>query len=415
MNPTDPNNPNSGAPSPFGGTPLPDHNSLTSQPLAETPPALDPVAPPATFTPPAADPMASGPPPMTPPADPFSAPTTFTPPPPTDPTPIPDLSTSAIPTMPPMAPTPPSDTFSPSPQPGSTDLSSVLSPAQHAPMSDVGEAFTPDSLPQNPVPPPEPPASSIPPTSMSNPTMPPSDNPFGIPGQAPVPIEATPVDSQNSNFSWSNPESAPTPLSPPMADSAASTSGLTDLYGTTTNPMNPTSDPMQTGQSDPTQPAPIQGEPAPTDLSHLINTGSDSTVYTPPLSQPETLVTTPNGGGEVPNVPTGDAHKGIPKWVIGVGVALLLVVAATSAYFILGIGRSPQPASVPATETTVTPPAINTTPAVSTAPVVTTPENGFGNLPGSTSSGAVASPSPSAAISALERLRQQQQQQSPTP
>ena len=405
MNPTDPNNPNSSAPSPFGGTPLPDHNSLTSTPPQPDASQTIPEMPaPSTFTPPPTDPSTFAPstPTAIPTPNPMPTPSTFTPSPMPDtmiPTPpLSDPSTSMPPAMPAdmSASVAPTDTFNPvAPPPGSTDLSSVLAPAQHAPMPDPG-AFTPDALPQNAPPQPEPPASSIPPTSMNNPTMSSLDNPLGVP-------------SQNPNFSWSNPgtTSSPTP------DNAASTPGLTDLYGaSTTNPLSQPQTPAVPGSTEPTQPSPIQGEPAPTDLSHLINTG-DSPVYTPPLSQPETLVSPPNGGGEVPNVPTGDAHKGIPKWVIGVGVALLLVVAATSAYFILGIGKSPEPASIPATETTVTPPAINT-PAVSPAPVTTSPDSGFGNLQGGTASATV-SPSPSTPTSALERLRQQQAVQSPTP
>lgn len=159
------------------------------------------------------------------------------------------------------------------------------------------------------------------------------------------------------------------------------------------------------------QGAPVNSmDQAPTDLSHLIDNSSapngepPPSGYTPPLTQPETLVIPADGSPVVPNIPTQETNHKIPKWVIGVGVALLIAVVGASAYFILGIGQKTETTSIPATtapqtQTNLQPPpqAQVPIPQPTTAPQTST----FGALEGSGTP---------AATSAAELIRQRQQQ-----
>lgn len=156
---------------------------------------------------------------------------------------------------------------------------------------------------------------------------------------------------------------------------------------------------------------------APTDLTHLIDQStnvSTSATYTPPTSQqPETLVV-PNGSE--PGAPAEvQERKPVPKWVIGLGVALLIVVAAASAYFIMGIGQPVPQTSLPAQQTTQQP-QLQAPPSTVPQPSVEdlgqqlpTPDSGlnsFGEIENSASAPATASARPSAA----DLIRQRQLQ-----
>lgn len=194
---------------------------------------------------------------------------------------------------------------------------------------------TPTFTPPAPPPAPEPP-------------MTPLDNPLQAPPQAPS------IDG-GTGFSWPNPQpQPPQPNTPPVTTQ--------DLYGPSVSPPPP--------------------ETAPTDLSHLVaGNGNDQPVYTPPVTQPETLITQPNGNEEIPNVPIENHNGGMPKWVIGLGIGILLAVLGTSAYFILGIGKQADntPTSLPATtkQQTLTPP-----PSPITAPAPATESSSFGEVGG---------------------------------
>lgn len=206
----------------------------------------------------------------------------------------------------------------------------------------------------------------------------PLDNPWG------APIQAPPIDGPDQN-------SQPTWTSPPMSTTNDATVNPLPSSMDNTMPIN---------------------DSIPTDLSHLIGNNSPITpnstgTENPPASPAETLVVPPTSSApETPTVPA-QAHQGIPKWLIGVGIGLLIMVAGASAYFILGVGQSPKTTSIPAEvtskQTVKTPPPIATPPQASPAAVATDSAN-FGQLQGSGTTSPQAS-------SAAELLKQRQQAQ----
>lgn len=150
----------------------------------------------------------------------------------------------------------------------------------------------------------------------------------------------------------------------------------------------------------------VMPDSAPTDLSHLAYNNGGSEAAAVPTA--ETLV--------VPQVPqetaavSGGGSRSFPKWILIAGVLILLMVAAGSAYFILGIGRTGLlgTSSVPAEQQPLANPPkqiIPTQPVVT--PVSATPSAGFGSLQGATPS-AQTSTSSGKPASALELLRQRQ-------
>ncbi|MBI3109841.1 hypothetical protein HYZ06_02255, partial [Candidatus Daviesbacteria bacterium] len=141
----------------------------------------------------------------------------------------------------------------------------------------------------------------------------------------------------------------------------------------------------------------------PTDLSHLVGNSSQAEPIPTNSGQVETLVVPPAAVPEVPAEPTDNIKRGVPKWLIGVGLGLLLAVLGVSAYFILGIGQAPKGGSVPAVPTQATqevkPPAPLPTPVAAT-PAPASETSSFGRLEGTGQS----------ATSAADLLRQRQQQ-----
>lgn len=280
-------------------------------------------------------------------------------------------------------------------------------------------------------------------------TQPQPVQPTLSPIQAPTPLP-TSEPAVNPGFAWSqtqtppSPSPIPSPIPPTPVLSATPSSippeggqptlSLHDLYGPSQAPTTPSptltpetlnppsgSSPVNAesipsmeppSNSTPTQPLPeappmpVQ-ESAPEDLSQLIaNQKEGPAIYTPPLSQPQTLVTAPAEQTNTSSTEQKPATS-IPKWVIGLGVGLLLAVAAASGYFILGVGQNQQaPASAPATnqQVPVTPPK-TPKPTASSVPIIVptsapeaTGSAGFGEI------NATASANPSA----LDLLRQRQ-------
>ena len=195
-----------------------------------------------------------------------------------------------------------------------------------------------------------------------------------------------------------------TPVNPPLAEPAPPSVE-------TTLPQNPlTSSAENQPPSSQFGPAPNEPGSTPTDLSHLITNTTDyaqsAEANLPSVSVPENLIVQPpNGNPEVPNIPT-DSHKGIPKWLIGVGIGLLLVVAAASAFFILGIGQTSQNTTSLPASTQSPKPASQTSPS-SSPKQSTPPSGGFGQFEGSPA--ASIAPTPKPATSAAELLKQRNQ------
>lgn len=246
--------------------------------------------------------------------------------------------------------------------------------------------------------------------NSSNPTWP-NNPPSPANGAAPLtpdPVNSgttTPPDAQTADAPIWTPPPAATPTFPPPPSTSST---LDNPWGAPNQPPSidgvpqySTYPPSQLPAEPSPQPAVIETPPpaatpaesVPTDLSHLIS-------GIPPQSSTETLVVPPatNHTPEVPTVPTEGGHN-IPKWLIGVGIGLLIIVAGASAYFILGIGQPAKTTSVPA-EVTSTKPTVKTPPPIaSTVPAATGSAN-FGEL-----QGGAAAPQ---ATSAADLLKQRQ-------
>lgn len=171
------------------------------------------------------------------------------------------------------------------------------------------------------------------------------------------------------------------------------------------NPSPLTSEPVNPGLS----------ESMPTDLSHLVgnNEVPEAVVVDQASKVPENLVVTPAPSEN--QVVSGASSSGLPKWIFLVGGGVLILVAAASAYFILGVGKSepPAPVSVPAVQEPLTNPPKTVVP---TAVPSSTPsaDTGFGNVEGSAQSGVQGStPSGQTTPSAMDLLRRSRV--SPTP
>lgn len=342
-------------------------------------------------------------------------------------------SSNSIPTgTTPLNPTPPTDLNTPlSPNP----LSSPSLPTWPSPSAPPTNPLNPASTSWNP-------PSVNPPIAEPSP---PAPQTFGAPPQTPLPTD--------NPSTWpslpTNPADLATPstFTPPTQVLPASnglptsdSSPLNNPWGAPTQPPAidglqqpasqptwapniPTADitsPSQTvplasgleSAGGPSAPTVNQPEPAPTDLSHLLGNNhqpeSDSTKAGsgPNLSSaPETLVIPPQTAGPASEVPTLPAqnHKGIPKWLIGVGAGLLIIVIGASAFFILGIGQQQTTTSIPAevTKTTVkAPPPIKTPVPQPSAPAVASGSANFGELQDSQNQ---------QATSAADLLRQGQQ------
>ena len=287
--------------------------------------------------------------------------------------------------------------------PQNSDPNNPSSDAPASPIqSDLSSGLTATTdINQPPVPsiPAEPPTTSfgmgsvnpLPPESNSplpDPIPSTTPNPLSVPDPIPAAPEpqVPPVESAPPTFNWSNPGGAPEPTIP-------ATAAIPEQPVAPTEPTIPSFSPPAAPEFAP----PTSSESTPTDFSQLSGQASDQPVYSPPLSQPETLVVPPSSPEPTTLQADGGRH-GIPKWVIFVGAGLLLAVLGASAYFILGIGQT-QTDSLPATEqqTLITPPVASPT---IQQPTPATSSAGFGSFAGS--------PSP-LATSAADLLRQRQQ------
>ncbi len=258
-------------------------------------------------------------------------------------------SNPTIPTNPPVNPMPDLTNQTPTSAPTPAEpLSSTPTwpPAAPAVQADI-------SFPASPWAPSQPnPAPSVTPAAQNTPS--PLDNPWGAPSHPP-PLgglnQQTPTTQPEITQPFPNPVQTPPPTQPSWMASST--------------------------------PTPSNTESAPTDLSQLIASQPSETT---PLSTPETLQVSQSNTlpPEVPTLP--QEHKGIPKWLIGIGIGLLILVLGASAYFILGIGQQKTTTSLPAVtqQTTVkTPPPIASPIPQPTSPAEATGSSSFGQLGGS--------------------------------
>lgn len=375
------------------------------------PPSQPQPAPAATITPPASQPSSQ----FAQPSSPFSSPTSATPPQPFNPSP----------------PAADSSFFAPTP---SNPVAADITPQTAAP-SDINATGAPpvdqpmaaQPAPQLPIPsepsvsqavPAQPPdissilnqLSSTPPAN-SEPAWPAPAQPQAMPDTQPVgdlPNTSAPAATEPTPYAaLDNPFNMP-PQSTAGGDSQQPTPTWTGGFATPTDtqpPETPITLPVEQPSPLTSNQSPQNADAVPTDLSHLINISPQvETAAQPSVTQAETLVVpTSNPNPEVPIVSTEGSHGGIPKWIIGVGIGLLLVVAGASAYFILGLGQAPKPSSVPATQKTTqvkTPVATAAPTPQASQPATATGSASFGKLGGS------ATPKP--ATSAAELLKQRQ-------
>lgn len=308
-----------------------------------------------------------------------------------------------------------SDPNNPGSNPPQADLSSVLGPP---PTQSVANPTTPQADPAltpvvptidpNPTPMPTPPVSE-PTPSMPETPLPPSLDSSPIPPTPPFPETPLPEPPSAPTLDPTSPTSAPAPSEPtigsmpntttpelidpppdPVTNPSGSGSDLNAGFNWSNNgglspqaPAEPNA-PMPNSLGNPLDPfAQPQNDSAPTDLSQLTGiTPEPQNVYTPPMSQPETLVVSPSTPDTT--VQAESTSKGIPKWAFIAGGILLIVVIGISLVFILGIGQTPKTASVPVTQqpALVTPP--QPTPAQIPAAVtpVSTSSAGFGGVSG---------------------------------
>lgn len=251
----------------------------------------------------------------------------------------------------------PESTFTPSPPP----------PPATTPSPDFSTNFNQTYTPPTP---------SLPQTPEANTSS--LDNPWGAPVQPPAIDGSNQITAEQTYPVQSAPIPDPTTMNPNIASSPPPWAPQVSIPGST--------------------------EPAPTDLSHLINSGATEEI-TQPSSEPETLVA-PAGVPEVPTVPI-EGGKGFPKWLIGVGIGLLIIVAGASAYFILGIGQPPKTTtSIPAT----TSQNANQTPETTTPVATEVPQStSTPEASGSANFGQLQESGTQTATSAADLLRQRQQ------
>lgn len=312
----------------------------------------------------------------------------------------------------------------------------------------LNTAFTP-TPPQNPFEG----ATALPadPTQPIAPTVNPWDQPaptesqFSAPTPAPTPAApmsdpmATP--SLDLNVQPGNPpqETAQiqdqTVSSGPQSESMDLSGLQAGLGATTAPPADPAAlqapaqtpaPPDQAATAPTASPLPDMGpvENAPTDLSHLI-AGDETTasqtngVYTPPIAADQNLNMAPASAtpsqpaeGEAP--PPGK-HLNLTKVLLVAGIPIILIVAALSAYLILGVGQAaPTPTdqtSLPVEQTQQTQAPLTNPPQQIVAPSPVPVMEPTTDLVSSPSP--AASPSPEASLSPA--MRAAQQKASPAP
>jgi hypothetical protein len=270
----------------------------------------------------------------------------------------------------------------------------------------------------------QPQPGGMPPATLPEQPAAPGGNPWDTPAQPAAPTSATDPASPDpmANPAASNPFLQTPPAQTATPDLNAQTpgaGGALDLSSMQSAPGAPDPAAAQPAGGSPLPEIPPQ-ENAPTDLSHLI-AGEDEShqkpgdVYNPPVAPDQNLpvnnVQTPapaEGGAAAPP----GKHLNLTKVILIAGIPIILIVAALSAYLILGIGKTapqepqnqtslPIQQASPAQAPLTNPPAqIVPAPSPSIAPAQATGSSQLAPLP---SASAAASPSLSPAMQAAQR------------
>lgn len=149
----------------------------------------------------------------------------------------------------------------------------------------------------------------------------------------------------------------------------------------------------------PTVPPPPDNDSSPTDLSHLVD---DLTPASVPVPEAPVVTTSP---ADVNQAVTSGHGYGFPKWVLLIGLVVLLMVGGASAYFILGLGQSNQstaPTSAPLEQQPLTNSPKSMIPPQVQPTALPSGTASFTNLSGAVTPTPVATPSGSSAIDLLK-------------
>lgn len=245
---------------------------------------------------------------------------------------------------------------------------------------------------------------------------------------APVPLTSPSADAPVSLFDTSATQpmvpaaadiSVPTPPADPMTPWSAPITDMSSPAPEVTPPAEnlagSTSDPMANWSASAASVEPIPTDSIPTDLSHLAADTSGNMSMPNPVFSNEALVIPPFSAETAPTANT--TSKGFPKWLLIIAGVILLLVIGASAYFILGVGKFGQPAtvSVPAEQPQLATPPEQIIPTESPTVDNATPPAGFDTLNGTEATTATSETTTSAKPLSTMDLLKQRKALTPTP
>ena len=314
-------------------------------------------------------------------------------------------------------------------QNSSTSVTPVPNPNEGLPPDPLNTAFNPiSSLPENPFaqgqmsPGPDASLPAPPPGTPGTPDFTNPDPPAGVttgfvPTQA---AENSTLTTGKPGDSTSNPPIIDQKTYPSTQPGTLDLSSLQNTAGSDTSELPQSQSPSQPGSdTNPQGNSPVEN--APTDLSHLIagdEAGSQpmGNVYTPPVAadQPPGTAMPQTPSAEGGSAAPPEKHLNLTKVLLVAGIPIILIVAALSAYLILGVGKAApeDETSLPVEQTNQDQQAPLTNPPqqiVAPSPA-TIPESATSN-PTPTDTNIGSSPSPAASsspTSAMEKLKARQ-------
>lgn len=334
----------------------------------------------------------------------------------------------------PQAPWPSSSASMPEPAAVAPSLDPTL-PSQSIPAPAETNPFL---QPQAPLPDPlgQPPADTPP---LSMPEAPTLTTPQGQLPQDPLNTAFNPAEAAPAANPFAQPQApeatpmgpvpeAPSVSTPPSTNDqnqdmpTSSSTGPLDLSTLQANPVNPM--PMGSTEQPGNPPASANPLPevgptenAPTDLSHLIAGDEQNPspgVYNPPIATDQNpyLNSTPAQTQPGEGVPPPGKHLNLTKILLVAGIPIILIVAALSAYLILGIGKPASKTNQTSLPIEQQAPLTNPPQQIVAPSPVTVPNPNM--IPNPSIAPVIASPS-AAPVSALEQLKARQQSATSSP